>query len=305
LQRGHLKTYPDLSAFALKERLDLPLRLWYILRQHCPDGRGWLHLGDVYALSVGNRRQTRAWLRKGWGVFWYRRGDRLYLAGLGAVCETLGVGAGQGPVGVAIGDLEDLGRFRAALFATFFAHRPVTISQARLSDLFGRTARTLYTWARLAGLDVQHNLAWSKLPHDGDDLERWPSGTLAALGVKTAEEEAGSTNNVWQEGWREYPRKGWRWQKGNKEVLCWALPNTYHSDLVAGPKTRLQKEAAKRGRRALDYPARANGGQFVKLFFGAGQAGQAARALQSGAEIAFLAEGVEHHGRALWAFNSV
>lgn len=300
-----LRTYPDLSARCLQERLDLPLRLWYLLRQHCPDGRGWLHLTDVYHLSCGNRRQTRAWIRKGQGVFWHRRGDRLYLAGLGAVCEVLEVVVRKKPVGVAIEDLENLGRFRAALFATFFAQGPVTISQRRLSEIYGRTARTLYTWARVANVDIQHNLAWSPLPHDGDDLDHWPSGTLAAMGCKIAEEEAGSTNNVWQEGWRELPRKGWRWQKGNKVVLCWQLPNTYKSDLVAGPRTRLQREAARRGRRAPDDTAGANGGQFVKLFFGVGQAGLAARALQSGGDVAFLAEGVEHHGRALWSFNSV
>lgn len=51
-----LRTYPDLSAFALRERLDLPLRLWYLLRQGCPDGQGWILQDEVFKFSCGNKR---------------------------------------------------------------------------------------------------------------------------------------------------------------------------------------------------------------------------------------------------------
>ena len=117
--------------------------------------------------------------------------------GLGAVCEALGVVARKKPVGVALEDLEDLGRFRAALFAAFFAGKPVTISQKRLSELFGRTPRTLYNYARRAGVDVIYNAeiadynvrSWKAFQRVGyqvvQEVEQAP-GKKAAVGYDLA-----------------------------------------------------------------------------------------------------------------------
>lgn len=222
-----IKTYPDLSACCLRERLDLPLRLWYLLRQGCPDGRGWLTLDDVYHLSCGSRRQTRAWLRKGEGLFWTRNGGRLYLTGLEKVALALDAAPVRKPVYVALPDVESLGRFRAALFASWFADKPRTISQGRLGEIFGRTPRTLCNWAKRAALEVSHNLAWTPLPDAGADLNKYPDGTLEALtggAVKTwMDNPDDRLNNVWIEHWDallgERNWRGQNYRRGGTAVL--------------------------------------------------------------------------------------
>jgi hypothetical protein len=164
---GHLKIYPDLAAEALRQKLDLPYRLWLLLRQEQPDGRGLLDLDDVYRLSVGSRRQTRTWLAGGMGTFWTRAGDRYRLNGLKVVSKIMDTPPDRNGAYIPMADVEDLGRFRAMMYATWFT-RPVTISQAKLAKIFGRKPKTLQRWAKLAGLEVGPNLAWTPLPDEVD-----------------------------------------------------------------------------------------------------------------------------------------
>jgi len=245
-----LRTYPDLSANCIQEGLDLPLRLWYLLRQAAPMGR--LPLGEVFALSCGNRRQTRSWLRKGNGLFWTVADGRLWLAGLGKVCERLGIPPRLAPAEVPLDAIQNLQLFRAALFASWFG-RPCIISQKRLGELFGRAPKTLYSWGQIAQehgwLEVTHNVAQASLPDD-DTIDRYPSGVLRAMGIDDIEEESSRTNFVWSSNGKLY----------------WKLPNRYASTLERGPVTTLQKRAEKAARQAPGSGAGANGA-FRKMFF--------------------------------------
>lgn len=239
-----VKTYPDLSAHCIKERLDLSLRLWYLCRQAAP--RGWLPIEDVYHVSVGTQRETRRWLTNGEGVFWHIADDRLYLHGLGKVCVALGVKPVRSPVALSLSEIENLGRFRAALFASWLAGAPKTVSQKLLGQIFGRKPKTIYRWCKLAGVKVQQNTVWSHIPSE-EALKTYPVGALSALGLSTVEEEtAGEKVTAWLECWTAWPYKeSWQYRKGRKVGLCWYFVNTYSVEVEREPKTRLQRQAAR------------------------------------------------------------
>lgn len=284
-----VKTYPDLSAHCLKERLDLPLRLWYLLRQSCPCG--WLLDLEVFRLSCGNKRQTRAWLRAGEGIFWTKAGNRLFLAGLKSVAVALGVKPRRAPVFIEMADIEDLARFRAALFASWFAdagEEGRVISQAALAEIFGRTDRTLRTWAKLAGLGVVHNLAQAPVPKPGDDLSKYPAGTVETL--------TGGAVKTWFDDPRDRPNLVWFERRGDDLVLTWRMANTYISTLARGRRTTLQKIAA---RHAPDPMA---AGANVKLYWRQGSDGRAiARVLQR-RDVVCLEGDTTKTGERLWSY---
>jgi hypothetical protein len=294
-----IRTYPDLSAYCIRERLDLPYRLWLLLRP-AHDGRGWLTLDDIYHLSLGNRRQTRAWLKRGAGLFWTKDAQgRYWLAGLGALCVSLGVIPRQSPVDIALDSLESLQKFRATLFSTWFAGAGDdgrVISQAALSEVFGKTARTLYSYAQTSGLAVKPNMVLAPFP-DQHNLDQYPLGTVQTLSwgrVKTVEEETNKPNLVWVE------------RHGDKLFLVWGMPNTYVSEMVIGPKTTLQRLAQRKAGRALDSKAaRAN----VHLYWRKGKKrkpGAIAKALQREKRAYFeTSQAHPKTGAVLWHFVGV
>lgn len=150
-------------------------------------------------------------------------------------------------------DIEDLARFRAALFASWFADAGAegrVISQAALAEIFGRTDRTLRTWAKLAGLDVKRNLAYAPLPKPGDDLSKYPAGTLETL--------TGGAVKTWLDDPNEKPNLVWFERHGDDLVLTWKIANTYISTLATEPKTALQKRAVRHapGTKAAGAPAK-------------------------------------------------
>lgn len=225
--------------------LDLALRLWYILRRK--DGRGWMQLERVYELSGGSNRQTDRWLDTGDGTFWHRAGDRLYLHGLGRVCKELNVKPKKPPVVITLPDVGDLAKYRAMLFASYLAGTPKTVSQSLLGEIFGRKERTIYEWCKLAKVNVQKNIVWSRLP--GDEARKvHPVGVMAALGMKVPEEETATPGKVthWIECWKDYPYKaGWQYEKGRRPALVRQFVNTYSVEMKREPKTRLQRRAAR------------------------------------------------------------
>jgi len=278
-----------LSAYCLQKRLDLPYRLWLLLRP-AYKGRGWLDLSDILDLSIGNRRQTRAWLRAGEGTFWTKAGDRYYLAGLGSVSANLGVKPRKKPVAIPREAIEKLATFRATLFATWFAdvgEKGREITQGTLSKIFGRTSRTLRTWAHLSGLEVRGNLAQAPIPEPGDDLEHYPTGTKEAMGW----------GKSWLDDPHDKPNLVWFERQDDKLVLTWKIANTYAiTTLAVGPKTTLQRKAS---RHALDSEAaRAND----RMYFDKDADGRSlARAIQKGGPV-YLEMGVLHEktGEGLW-----
>lgn len=301
-----IRTYPDLSQHCLAQRLDLPLRLWYILRQHNSDvkGDGWLTESEILDLSIGNnKRQTRAWLKRGQGVFWHRHGRRYRLAGLGAVVAELGVTLPKPCVPIPREHLEGLEKFRAALYASWFVYYGddgITISQAALGELFGRSPRTLQRWAAVAGLGVSHNLAAAPLPESKEaatkryknGMPRYPAGTLAAMGW--------TDDGDHQQKGKPKKRLNLVWfERGDNGdlVLVWKMSNTYAMAWRPGPKTTLQKSASKRA------PVLRATGANVKMYFGKGARGGAvAKAIERDQGPVYLETGRHNKtGDVLWS----
>jgi hypothetical protein len=281
----HLKVYPDLGAACLRERLDLPYRLWLLLRQEQPNGRGWLTEDHVFSLSCGSRRETKRWLRAGLGMFWHWYEDRLHLHGLEAVSEALGVPPEKHAAHVPMAEIESLQGFRAVIYAAWFV-KPVTISQAKLSEIFGRKPKTLQRWAKLTGLEIGHNLAWTPLA-DEEDLQKKAASVKAKY--------------YWTEQLKWIPGKPHK--RGDKPDdivgLFWIQPNTYRSPYQRAPKTRLQRHACQ----ALSKlrPTSRAPGQRVYCPRGPGQLRQATRLLESGG-IAMVEEARSRHDYGLFRY---
>jgi len=297
-----VKTYPDLSAAAIAQGCDLSLRLWYVLRQEIPKGRGWIHLGDVFELSPWGKRRTRRYLREGDGFLWDlvedRDGRKVRLRGLDKVEASLEVLDRKKPVHVPLeGNCKT---WRCNLLASLFAGEDFTqVKQETLSELFGRSARTLYEWSKSDNLEVRHNMSWKEY----DEAENFPAGVLKALGIKDGEEEAGESKNMWVEHWDDLPNgKRWTYRRGDKRVICWTLPNGYRCAFETGPRTTLQKRAKRKVRETLDM-GRGSLTDFLKLFYEDPNA--AARALQESdrPEPLFYKSGAIHWGkRHLWQY---
>lgn len=234
-------------------------------------------LDEILDLSIGNERQTLTWLRKGMGRFWTKNGDRYYLAGLGAVCESLGVIPYKSPVNIPRTALGGLQTFRALLYSTWFVGAPKTVSQKLLSDVFGRSIRTLWAWGEIAKkyeFTIRENIVWSRLPkadprQDHNPLRYFPPGASRAMGIDDGDEAYNrECVTFWLECWKQFPySKSWTYEKGNRAVLVRQFANTYHSALSTGPVTTLQRKARKAVKRkrkkrtpqALgSNPARAN-----------------------------------------------
>ena len=299
-----VKSYPDLSAAAIKAGCDLSLRLWYILRQQIPKGRGWMRLEDVFELSPWGKRKTRRWLKDGDGLLWDvvkdKDGEKVRLRALEKVELALGVLDQKEPVYVPLGD-GSLKTWRSNLYASFFTGEDYAqISQEKLSKLFGRSARTLYEWSKTEHLEVRHNMSWAE--YDGEP-DHYPAGVLGALGVKDGEEETEKVKNLWMEHWDDLPDgKNWTYRRGDHRVVCWTLPNGYRCAFETGPRTTLQKRAKRKVRETLDM-GRGSLADFLKLFYEDPNA--AARALQEPDRpepLYFKSGGIHWRERHLWQY---
>jgi len=227
------------------------------------------------------------------GIFWTRdQQGRYFLAGLGTLVERLCVKLPKNCVPVPRRLLESLVKFRAALCVSWFAdagEEGRTISQAALSEIFGRTPRTLFTWAALGGLQVTHNLAVAPIPKTEDDLDRYPNGTLEAMGWEDLSKDPKKR--------KDRPNAVWFERHGNHILLTWKMANTYCTAWTPGPKTTLQKHASKRA------PSLRGVGANAKMYYRKDAKGASvAKAIQRGGPV-YLETGKKHErtGNMLWS----
>jgi hypothetical protein len=151
---------------------------------------------------------------------------------------------------------------------------------------------------------------------------------MATLGMKTPEEEAATPDKIkhWLECWTEYPyKKSWQYEKGKKPALVRQFVNTYSVEMKRGPKTRLQRQAARGVKVAKtpshgleDLPARppVNKGRIVHPRFPFIEDEQVFKArlqkrrrsitksLQQNG-FAYVQGQAQHHGAVLWEFQTL
>lgn len=130
-------------------------RAWYALRCEDVEGKGWLFKDSAqsairFYLHI-SPRVAQGLLRSGEGLLWKKRGGVILLRSQAKIAAHFGVRLGLA-VDLPISCLSRLRKFKANLYASYFAGKPRTISLAIMHELFGASRSTLKSWARLAGV---------------------------------------------------------------------------------------------------------------------------------------------------------
>jgi len=237
LDSATVKVYPMLLAAMLKANLATAGRVYALLRADDHQGRGCHEIADVRELltskdsawRVYGRRRLRDILAEGDGIFWTSddRG-RLWLNGPATIAGALGCGRLRGfPVNMPIAPLlAGLAETKAAFLAAFHAGRAdaegnsAPISQAAICELTGISPATQRRYHKIAGVEVQHNIAISDQP--------W------------REHMADATYERGRGVFRFVDKQGQRGKRG-RGYVAWHMPASYTSPYSQSPKGRQRK----------------------------------------------------------------
>lgn len=230
--------HPTLLLSILKENLEVPGRVWLLLRAIDHEGRGWLAIEDVRQLLTAKDsswricgwRRLRQLLHQGEDVFWKRdRKDRLWLKGAHRIAYTLNSGRLKGfPVELPIKELlSGIQATRAAFYASFHGGRDQKpISRQTLTEVTGIAERTQRSYDRVARVRRQSNIA---------------------IGERYTQEKA--QERAWTQGrsvFRFVDTRGLQ-GKENQEYIAWHLPNSYEAQYPhrsRGSRKRLNRKLA-------------------------------------------------------------
>lgn len=229
--------HPSLVLALLREKLEAPGRVYFLLRFIDHQGRGWLRIEDIRRelthkdspLKICGWRRLRQLLSQGEGLFWRQDAqDRLWLKGLHRIAYGLDFGRLQGfpielPIKALLGGIQAV---RAAFYACFHGGREAKpISRQKLKEVSGIAQRTQLDYEEIAGVKRRRNLAIG---------ERY------------------TTENVQERAWKQgrasfrfVDAKGRQGQK-NREYIAWQLPNSYEA-----PYQRRSRGSRKRLNRKL------------------------------------------------------
>ncbi len=212
--------HPTLVLALLKEQLEAPGRVYFLLRYIDRQGRGWLGVKDIRRelthkespLRICGWRRLRQLLHEGEGIFWKRDADnRLWLKGLHRIAYRLDFGRLQGfpielPIEALLGGIQAV---RAAFYACFHSGREAKpISRETLRELSGIAERTQRDYDRLARVKRRRNIAIGEAYSQEKAQERaWKQGR-------------GVFHFVDVEG-----RQG----RKNRAYIAWHLPNSYEA----------------------------------------------------------------------------
>lgn len=232
-----ITVHPTVLQTVLKQQLEAPARIYFLLRHLDTQGQGWLAVATAREqltrkaarLRVCGWRRLRQLLGRGEGLFWRRdRQGRLWLTGLPKLAAKLGVARVTGlpveiPLNALLGGIQ---RVRAHFYATFHSGRNDTpITRAKLVEMTGVPERTQRAYDRCAGVERQRNLAIGpRYTPETAEEQGWRRGKGAFVFIDT-------------QGQQGAPRR---------RYVAWHLPNSY-----AGPHARRSKACRKRLNRQL------------------------------------------------------
>lgn len=155
-------------------------RVWYLLRHLDEMGQGWLYMDDVResltnqssAVRVFGWRRLRQILSEGDGVYWERKGDRIWLVGLGRLCHRLGVERLAGsptavPFAHLLGGVQEV---RAHFYALTHStrRRPAPIARTTIRTLNGSAERTQQTYDKVAKCRSEKNFILLRSDSESD-----------------------------------------------------------------------------------------------------------------------------------------
>lgn len=215
---SQIKLYPQLSAAALKAKLDKELALWYELRSFT--GAGRVAFNSVLAALVPayySRATLYRLLRSGDGVFWrIWLADRLHpevkieYFGVHNVTKLLGVGYLSRPREIPLSLFSGRQAKRAHLYSSLFkadgCNKAKPISRDSLKAATGASRRSQIRYDKVAGNRRIANFAF----------QRDAKGGL-------------------------YPMLEFRTAKSSEYLTVRRLGNTYHSQAVAAPRGMIKR----------------------------------------------------------------
>jgi len=230
--------HPTMLLAMLKQNLEAPGRVYFLLRSLDTDGRGWLEIDSIRRLltqkdspwRICGWRRLRQLLREGEEVFWSRDDrDRLWLHGAHKIAHTLDCKRLAGfpillPVSSLLGGIQAV---RAAFYAAFHGGRHSSpISRQTLRVVSGVAERTQRVYDRLAQVQRQRNLAvGERYSQDAIQERAWAKGRAVFCFVDT---------------------KGLQGRAG-RDYIAWNLPNSYQAAYQRrsrGSRKRLNRKLA-------------------------------------------------------------
>lgn len=269
----HIKVYPGMAVGMLRQGLEAPGRVYWLLRALDREGRGWLPIDEVRrklcdkssSWQICGWRRLRQLLAQGQGVLWQRDGaDRIWLYGAARAAESVGIFKLAGrpvliPISALLGGIQCV---RAHFYASFHGGRPIEsnpISRATLSAYTGVPERTQRLYDRITGTERRRNIAVGPYATNQNRHEQ-----------------------AWQRGrscFEFYDHRGLQGAPG-RTYVAWNLPNSYRSSHRHGAKGR-QKKINRQLSDLVNKRARGNGHAVVdRVFWSSGA--EAVKAAASG-----------------------
>jgi len=229
--------HPTMLLAMLKQNLEAPGRVYFLLRSIDTHGRGWLEIKNIRRLltdkgspwRICGWRRLRQLFKQGEGIFWQRDSkDRLWLKGAHKIAYALDCGRLVGfpirlPISSLLGGIQAV---RGAFYAAFHSGRASSpISRQTLCELSGVPERTQRSYDRVARVERQANIAIG---------ERYSKETVEA--------------RAWKQGRAVFHFIDSRGLQGKPqaEYIAWHLPNSY-----TGPHERRSRANRKRVNRKL------------------------------------------------------
>lgn len=161
---SHLKTYPNLNAKIIADKLSLPYRIWLIARkvnEITNQGSGILgkevFFDALEGLGLNKDHWRTAQAHPKASLFFTDQGDTLELRSLSKLCQSLGVAPGRFSVPIDASCITKKKHFLAHLYATWFTEGR-RISREELTAIFGVSSETQRRWEQIAAIDVQYNI---------------------------------------------------------------------------------------------------------------------------------------------------
>ncbi|RIK33060.1 MAG: hypothetical protein DCC55_35690 [Chloroflexi bacterium] len=187
-----ITVHPTIAMAILRQHLEAPARVYFLLRVIDSVGRGWLPLEQVReqltqkesSLRICGWRRLRQLVKVGEGIFWHRDDqDRLWIKGAHRIAYTLNSGRLQGfpvalPTQAFLGGIQGV---RAAFYGCFHGGRESKpISRDTLRSVTGLADRTQRAYDRVAKIRRQRNIAIGEGYSQEKAQERaWSKGRAA------------------------------------------------------------------------------------------------------------------------------
>lgn len=215
-----ITVHPTIAMAILRQHLEAPARVYFLLRVIDSVGRGWLPLEQIREqltqkespLRICGWRRLRQLLKEGEGIFWQRDDSgRLWIKGAHRIAYTLNSGRLQGfpvalPTQALLGGIQAV---RAAFYGCFHGGRDSKpISRDTLRSVTGLAERTQRSYDRVAKIKRQRNMA---------------------IGEQYSQEKA--QERAWLKGRAVFhfiDTKGLQGRAG-REYVAWHLPNSYQT----------------------------------------------------------------------------